>query len=197
MKRFAAVLVLIGVLGAAPAAVAHGGDEPEPAPPPAAGEEPRGEGSPREQPTAEEAEEAALAAQPARVLAQQALALLTVRNAVEEAVHRVEAALKSKQREDVDVDKLRAAMTALEAGDSRAAASSINEALGGGPAPADEELAGPSDEALHNAGEEFEPANNGQEVVGGIAAIIALVAGAALLMRHRRATRAEHQQTTA
>lgn len=197
MKRFAAVLVLVGVLGAAPAAVAHGGDEPEPAPPPATGGEPRGEGSPGEQPTAEEAEEAALAAQPARALAQQALALLTVRDAVAEALHRVEAALKSKEREGVDVNKLRAAMTALEAGDSRAAANRINEALGGGPEPADEELARPSDEALHNAGEEFEPANNGQEVAAGLAAIVALAAGAALLMRHRRSTRAERHQTTA
>lgn len=197
MKRLATVLVLIGLLAAAPPAVAHGGDEPEAAPPPATGEEPRGEGASGEQPTAEEAEEAALAAQPARVLAQQALALLTVRNATAEALHRVEAALESKEREDVDVDKLRAAMTALEAGDSRAAADRINEALGGGPAPADEELSGPSEEALHNAGEEFEPVNNGQEIAGGIAAVVALAAGAALLIRHRRSGRTERHQAAA
>ena len=197
MKRIATVLVLIGVLVPAPAALAHGGDEPEPPPAGTTGEEPRGEGASGEQPTPEEAEEAALAAQPARVLAQQALALLTVRKAAAEAQHRVEAALKSKEREGVDVDKLRAAMTALEAGDSRAATNRINEALGGGPEPADDELAGPSDEALHNAGEEFEPANTGQEVAAGIAAIVALAAGAALLMRHRRAARAERDQTTA
>ena len=177
MKWVARFLVVVGLLAAAPAAAAHGDEEPEPPPQGAMGEATSGE-------------EAALAAQPARALAQQALALLTIRDAAGEANHRLEAALKSKHREDVDVNKLRAAMSALEASDAQAAADRLNEALGGGPAPADEELAGPSDEALHNAGEEFEPANDGQEVAAGIAAILALAAGAALLVRHRRSTRA-------
>ena len=172
MKRAASFLVVIGLLAAAPAAAAHGDEEPEPAAQGAMGEDAASE-----------------AAQPARTLAQQALAVLTVRDQVGEARHRLEAALKSKHREDVDIDKLRAALIALDAGDSRGAANRLNEALGGGPQPSDEELAGPSDEALHNAGEEFKPANDGQEVAAGIAGVLALMAGAYLLIRHGRAER--------
>ena len=144
---FAACLMLIGTTPA----LATGGDEP-----------------------GEMAE--ALAAAPARVLAQQALATLDVTGDVEEARERIDAALESKERRDVDIELLRAADEALDGGKSEEAVTLLNRSLGGGPVPTGEEDEGGAarEDALHNAGRAYRPNETTQEV-------IALVAGLALL----------------
>jgi hypothetical protein len=59
-----------------------------------------------------------MAKQPARVLAQQAIAILRVLDDPEQALDRLDAAVESKDQEDVDTALLREADEALEAGDS-------------------------------------------------------------------------------
>ena len=165
--RAAAFAVCVTLVGAPPA-VATGGDEP-----------------------GEMAE--ALASAPARVLAQQALATLDVTGDVMEARERIDAALESKERDDVDVELLRAADEALDDGNSEEAVTLLNRALGGGPVPTGEEHEGGavSDEALHNAGRAYEPNETAQEVVAFVAGL-ALLGVAALLLfgtpRRRRST---------
>ena len=154
----AGVVVLIAVT--APAARATGGDE--------------------------SMEDAALEAQPARTLAQQALAILEIRNDPEEARMRIDAALDSDDRDDVDLPLLAAADEALDAGGTDDAVDLLNRALGGGPAPVDEERAALSAGALHNAGRAFEPNSTSQELVAALAGAL-LIAGAGWLGWWRRA----------
>lgn len=163
MRRSSTVLLALLVLLAAPSgALATGGDE--------------------------EREDAALKAQPARTLAQQALAVLDVRKDAEAARMRIDAALESKDQEDVDTALLRQADEALDGGDMARAIDLLNRALGGGPLPAEE--AAPSGDALHNAGRSFEPNSTGQELVAGIAGLVLLALGGLLLVRHRRSSTA-------
>ena len=158
LGALAAVLIL---LGAAPAALATGGDQ--------------------------EMEDAAMKAQPARTLAQQALVVLDVRNGVEEARARIDAALESDDQDDVDIALVRGADAALDEGDSARAKDLLNRALGGEPLPLDEETGVVGGAALHNAGRAFSPSGSDQESVAAIVGAALLAAGVGLLVRHRRA----------
>jgi tetratricopeptide (TPR) repeat protein len=130
-------------------------------------------------------EDAALKAQPARTLAQQALAVLDVRKDEEAAIMRIDAALESKDREDVDLRLLAQADEALDGGDRERAVELLNRALGGGPLPVEEATA-PSGAALHNAGRAFEPNSTVQETIAAIAGAALLLLGGLLVLRHRR-----------
>lgn len=156
MKTRTAAFALCLTLAGAPPAVATGGDEP-----------------------GEMAE--ALASAPARVLAQQALVTLDVTGDVMQARERIDAALVSKERDDVDLRLLRAADEALDGGNSEEAVTLLNRALGGGPVPLGDEGGGVSDAALHNAGRAYEPNETAQELVAFVAGL-ALLGVAALLL---------------
>jgi hypothetical protein len=131
--------------------------------------------------------DAALKAQPARTLAQQALALLDVRKDEKAAIMRIDAALESKHREDVDRRLLAQADEALDGGDREGAIELLNRALGGGPLPVgDEEATAPSGDALHNAGRAFEPNSTAQETIAAILGAALLLLGGLLVLRHRR-----------
>lgn len=162
MKAMTLAVTACLTLALAPAAIATGGDEPG------------------------EMEEA-MASAPARVLAQQALATLDVTGDEEEARERIDAALESREREDVDLELLRSADEALDGGDRERAVVLLNRALGGGPVPAGEEDegGGVSDEALHNAGRAYEPNETAQEVVALVAGLVLLALAALLLVRRR------------
>lgn len=157
MRRLTAAsigMLLLALLVPAPASWAHGDEEEaEPA---------AGSGV-----TAEEAEMQDLVRQPARVLAQQALAMLEVTGDDVEAGERVEAALESDDSDDVDVATLEEAAEALEAGDHEAAVPLLDAALS-------RPLGAESGKALHEAGRDFEPGT-------GVQSVVAIVAGAALL----------------
>jgi MYXO-CTERM domain-containing protein len=130
---------------------------------------------------AEATEMDALALQPARVLAQQALAMLEVQGDDVEAAERIEAALVSEDQADVDLQVLAEAAEALEAGDLEAAVPLIDEALS-------RPLGAAEGKALHEAGREFQPGTGTQEVVGIIAGVALLGLGLfALAPRRRRA----------
>ena len=110
-----------------------------------------------------------LAKQPARVLAQQAIALVRLHGAPhDEAMERLEAALESDDKENVDVTLLRQAKGALEGGDDDSAVRLLDQALS-------RPLGATSGKELHDSGREFRPAKGAGEVVG-------IAAGAALLL---------------
>lgn len=173
-------------LASPPAAIAHGDDETSPA---AAQKQAReqaiGEGkSAREveqaaQDAGGEAEVAALSRQPARALAQQAHALIHIRGDRHEAGVRLAAALASEDRRQVDEPTLRRAREALETGTpaSRVLAL-IDEALS-------KPLGAKSGKLFHGAGREFEPATGDQEVIAIVAGAVLLLLGIALLARPR------------
>lgn len=163
-RRWLGALAVCFVAALAPVALATGGDE--------------------------EMEEAALKAQPARTLTQQALAILDVRNDAEEARMRIDAALESEDQDDVDLALVKQADEALDGGDSSRAADLLNRALGGGPLPVEDEEQAPSGEALHNAGKAFEPNSTGQELAAAITGLVLAALGGLLLLRHRRSTAA-------
>ena len=161
MRALGALLAASLLLAPAPAAWATGGDE--------------------------DMKDAALKAQPARTLAQQALAVLDVRDDAEDARMRIDAALESEDQDDVDTALLRQADDALDSGDVAGAKELLNRSLGGGPLPVNEDAAAPRGAALHNAGRALEPNSTGQEVVAAAAGIALLAPGAVLRLRHRAA----------
>lgn len=179
-----AVLGAFALTGAAvPVALAHGGEE---APPVKEVKRKAGESEQefqaqrkQAQMTAEEAEVRALAIQPARVLAQQAIAELEVRNDRHEAAVRLDAALESKDPSDIDIARLRQATETLDAGNSDAAIPLLDEALS-------RPLGSDQGKALHESGRKFRPATGAQEVVGIVAGAVLLLIGALLLWRSRR-----------
>ncbi len=129
----------------------------------------------------EEEEVATLAEQPARTLAQQALAELLVRGDSHEAGVRLDAALESEDQSDIDVKLLRRATETLDGGDPEGAVPLLDEALS-------RPLGAASGKALHESGREFRPATGTQEVVAIIAGAVLLLLGGALLLRpHPRA----------
>ena len=109
----------------------------------------------------------ALELQTARVLAQQAIAILRVRADQEEASMRVDAALESDDQDDVDLAFLEQADEAIDSGDLDGGVLLLDQALS-------RPLGAESGKELHASGREFTPAFGAQEVV-------AIVAGAALL----------------
>lgn len=126
----------------------------------------------------EEAEIAALSEQPARVLAQQALAELQVRGDSDEAAVRLDAALESEDQSDIDVRSLREATETLDGGDAEGAVPLLDEALS-------RPLGAESGKALHEAGREFRPANGTQEIVGIVLGGLLLLLGAIALLSDR------------
>jgi hypothetical protein len=171
---------LVGlVLGLVAPAVAgaHGAEEKAPA----AAEPTAGQTA---EEAAEQAEVAALARQPARVLAQQAIALLQIRGDEHEAGVRLDAALASRDKDDVDVASLRRAAETFDRGDLEGAVPLIDQALS-------RPLGSDSGKALHEAERSFTPAKGGQEVVGIVAGAAFLLLGGFMLalarVRHRRA----------
>lgn len=163
MRQPVVVLAVLALVTGAPAALATGGDE--------------------------EMEDAALKAQPARTLAQQALAVLDVldvRDDADDARMRIDAALESQDQEDVDAGLLREADEALDGGDTARAKDLLNRALGGGPLPVENDVSAPRGAALHNAGRAFEPNSTDQELVAALAGLLLLGLGALLLLRRRR-----------
>lgn len=155
-------LALLGVLGLgllAPVSPSWGHGEEEAA----EGPTPVGVG-------AEEAEMEELARQPARILAQQALAMLEVTGDDAEAAERVEAALASDERDDVDAEALSEAAEALERGEREQAIPLLDTALS-------RPLGAEDGRALHEAGREFAPATGTQEVVGIVAGALLLALG--------------------
>ena len=117
-----------------------------------------------------EAEVKALSMQPARILAQQAIAELQVRGDNREAAMRLDAALESKDKSDIDVKLLRAGTEMLDGGDPEGAVPLLDEALS-------RPLGAKSGKALHEAGREFEPATGAQEIVGIVAGALLLALG--------------------
>ena len=161
MRTAVAVALALAVTGLlAPGALATGGDE--------------------------DMEDAALKAQPARTLAQQALAILDVRGDVEQAQMRIDAALESEDQDDVNVELLARADEELDGGDGATGAELLNRALGGGPLPLEDAGDALSEAALHNAGRAFEPNSTAQESVAAIAGLALLALSGLLLLRHRR-----------
>ncbi len=124
----------------------------------------------------DEAEVAELSMEPARVLAQQALAELQVRGDEEEAAVRLDAALESEDQADIDVELLNEATETLDGGDPEGAVPLLDEALS-------RPLGAASGKALHESGREFHPANGAQEIVAIISGGVLLLLGAALLLR--------------
>lgn len=124
-------------------------------------------------------ESEAMAMQPARTLAQQALAELRVRNDVEQAATRLDAALASKDKSGIDVAELRKAMETVDKGNPDAAVPMLDAALS-------RPLGASSGKALHESGREFQPATGAQEIVGIASGGALLALGALLLARGRR-----------
>lgn len=120
-----------------------------------------------------------LARQPARILAQQALALLEVRGDLAEAGERLEAAIESDDQADVDIATLEQAAVALEGGDTEAAIALVDQSLS-------RPLGAEQGKALHEAGRDYRPAVGAQEIVAIIAGAALLVLGAVALLFDRR-----------
>lgn len=127
-----------------------------------------------------EAEVELLAKQPTRVLAQQAHALIHISGDRDQAAIRLDAALESKDRSDVDMPTLRRATETLD---------------GGGPSPRvialiDEALSKPfgaeSGKLFHGGGREFRPVAATAETVAVIVGALLLALAAAGLWRTRR-----------
>lgn len=129
-----------------------------------------------ELPAGEEAEIQILAEQPARVLAQQALALIEVRNDAHEAGVRLDAALESSDQSDIDRRLLMQATETLDGGDPAAAAMLLDQALS-------RPLGADSGKALHETGREFSLGTGTQEVVAIAVGILLFLGGALLLWR--------------
>jgi hypothetical protein len=126
-----------------------------------------------------EAEVKQLSMQPARVLAQQALVTLRVNNDAKEAAVRLDAALESKERSDIDLARLRQATETLDGGNPAGAIPLLDEALS-------RPLGSAKGKALHEAGREFTPGTGAQEIVGIILGSVLLLLGSVALWRGRR-----------
>jgi len=180
MRRIplALLLALIAILAVQPPAVfGHGGEEEEE---PAAVEAPGGGERPLSPEREEALELAELSEEPARVLAQQAIALLEIRGDEHEAEVRVEAALMSEDQADVDLASLERAHDALAAGDAEAAVEALDRALS-------QPLGAESGKSLHKSEQTADRGDNTQETVAIIAGAAALLLGAILLWAPRRA----------
>ena len=130
-----------------------------------------------------DAEEAGpLTLQPARVLAQQAIALIRVRGDQEEASMRLDAALESDDQADVDMALLAQADEAADSGDLDGAVIMLDQALS-------QPLGAESGKSLHAAGREYTPAFGAQEVVAIGAGVVALLLGVLALGPWRRRPR--------
>lgn len=125
------------------------------------------------------AEMAELALQPARVLGQQALAMLEILGDEAEAGERLEAALESDNQDNVDLEALAEARATLERGDAEVAMGLIDESLS-------RPLGVDQGAALHEAGREYRPARGAQEIVGIIAGGALILLGLLTMLHNRR-----------
>jgi hypothetical protein len=125
-----------------------------------------------------EDELAELAEQPARALAQQAIALIRVRGDTEEAAMRLDAAVESKDKSDIDAALLERAMETLDDGDTDRAVAMLDQALS-------RPLGSDTGKVLHEAGREYRPAS-GPEIVGIALGAAALLFGLLALRPGRR-----------
>lgn len=177
MRRLS-LLPLLAALAASVAlpapALGHGDEEAEE---PAAAEAGKA-GRPPSPEEEEELEIEQLSEEPARVLAQQAIALLEIRGEEHEAEVRVEAALISEDREDVDAASLERALDALAAGNTELAVEELDRALS-------QPLGAESGKSLHKAEQTVDRGNQTQESVAILAGAILLLLGAALLLAPR------------
>jgi hypothetical protein len=119
-----------------------------------------------------------LSMQPARTLAQQAMATLRVSGDAKEAGVRLDAALESKDHGNIDIGRLRQAMETLDAGHPKAAIPLLDEALS-------RPLGSDKGKALHEAGREFKPGTGTQEIVAIALGSVLLLIGAFALRRDR------------
>lgn len=126
----------------------------------------------------ESAEVEQLSLQPARVLAQQALAGLIVLGDSEEAAVRLDAALESEDRSDIDFKALQEATETLDGGDPEGAIPLLDEALSFPPGSSEED-------PLHASGREFRPAFGAAEIIGIASGSLLLLIGGAALWRSR------------
>ena len=117
-----------------------------------------------------------LALEPSRVLAQQALVTLMVAGDVREAAVRLDAALESKDRSDIDFARLQQATETLDAGNAAGAVPILDEALS-------RPLGSDRGKALHEAGREFTAETGTQEIVGTALGGVLLLLGAIGLRR--------------
>lgn len=124
----------------------------------------------------------ALELQPARILAQQAIAVLRVQGDQEEASMRVDAALESEDQQDVDVALLEQADEAIDGGDLDRGVMLLDQALS-------RPLGAASGKELHESGREFTPAFGAQEVVAIAAGALLLGLGVLALAPWRRPRR--------
>jgi len=144
-------LALVGFV-LAPAAKAHGGDEMA---------------------------VQGLKQEPARALAQQAIAELKIRGDTKDAAARLDAALESKDKSGIDVKMLNSAMKTLDDGNPGGAIPLLDQALS-------RPLGADRGKSLHEAGREFEPATGAQEVVAIVLGAVLLAGGLFLLINGRR-----------
>lgn len=146
-----------------------------------------------------------LAEQPARALVQQGLGLLTQQGDTGEAAERLEAAIASDNKKDVNIADVEKALKALEAGDAAAAVASMNDALTEpeeAERPADEEPSEPAEGEegaaadQHEEGEvaeasfedqtqAIEPEQGTAEWVGLVLGVGLVGVGGGLLLRRR------------
>lgn len=121
-----------------------------------------------------------LAVQPTRVLAQQAHALIHLRDDRDEAAIRLDAALESKDKSDVDMPALRRATETLDdGGDSERVLALIDEALS-------KPFGAERGKIFHGGGREFRPVAGAQETVAVIVGALLVAFAAAGLWRARR-----------
>lgn len=153
--RIGIVLVALALTAGVPTAWAHGDED---------------------MPAGVEAEIEVLAKQPARVLAQQAMAMIEVNGDSAGAAIRLDAALESEDQSDVDRVLLEQATETLDGGDVEGAVPVLDEALS-------RPLGAASGEALHEAGREFRPGTGAQEVVAIVLGALMLLLGLVALRR--------------
>lgn len=117
--------------------------------------------------------------QPASTLAQQALVELKVNGDAEDAAVRLDAALESEDMGGIDMALLKQATETLDGGDPAGAIPLLDEALS-------RPNGAKSGAALHEAGQEFQPATGTQEIVAIVAGVCLLLLGLLALRPWRR-----------
>ena len=117
--------------------------------------------------------------QPAATLAQQALVELKLNGDSEDAATRLDAALESEDTGGIDMALLRRAMETVDGGHPQAAIPVLGAALSRPNGAA-------HGAALHEAGEEFQPATGAQEIVGITAGALLILLGVLSLRPWRR-----------
>jgi hypothetical protein len=119
-----------------------------------------------------------LAQQPARTLAQQALAELQINGNTDEAAVRLDAAVSSSDQAGVDRALVDQAMEMVDSGNPAGAIPLLDSALS-------KPLGSAQGAALHESGREFQPGTDTQEVVAIVLGALLLLLGAVSLRPRR------------